>query len=148
MRLFILVVVVVAFAVIVFGPVRRSCGVELPQQKSKEPAQRPKSDVEKLMAKKLAHAQKVLEGIALAEFDTIESNAAELSILSKTAEFKVLKTPEYELHSNAFRRSLEEMKRGVKDRNLDTAALAYVDMTLTCVRCHKHVREIRVTLAD
>jgi hypothetical protein len=148
MRLFILAVVVVAFAVIVFGPVRRSCGVELPQQKAKEPAQRPKSDVEKLMGKKLSHAQKVLEGIALAEFDTIESNAAELSILSKTAEFKVLKTPEYELHSNGFRRSLEEMKRGVKDRNLDAAALAYVDMTLTCVRCHKHVREIRVTLAN
>jgi hypothetical protein len=142
-----LIVALAVFTAPLFGPTNRCRGME-PQQKSAEPAQRPKSDMEKLMAKKLTHAQKVLEAIALGEFDKIDNNATELLVLSKMAEFKVLKTPEYELHSNAFRRSLEEMKRGAKDRNLDGAALAYVDMTLTCVRCHKHVRGIRVTFKD
>jgi hypothetical protein len=89
----------------------------------------------------------VLEGIALNDFDAIKNNARELSMISKTVEFKVFKTPQYELHANEFRRALEDMQHGVKDRNLDAAALSYVDMTLACVRCHKHVREIRVTHA-
>ena len=29
--------------------------------------------------------------------------------------------------------------------NLDACALSYVDMTLTCVKCHKYVRETRDT---
>jgi hypothetical protein len=139
--------VIVTFSVAIFGPILRSRGVEPPQE-TKQPAPRPKSELEKLMAKKLVHAQKVLEGIAIYDLDAVKDNARELSILSKTAEFKVLKTPEYELHANEFRRSLENMQRGAKDKNLDAAALAYVDMTLACVRCHKHVRDIRVTLAD
>jgi hypothetical protein len=144
MRRFVLVVVVTTFAVAIFGPILRSRGVE-PQQKAQEPRPRPKSDVEKLMAKKLEHAQKVLEGIALNDFDGIKNHARELSTISKTVEFKVFKTPQYELHANEFRRALEDMQHAVKDRNLDAAALSYVDMTLACVRCHKHVREIRVT---
>ena len=35
-----------------------------------------------------------------------------------------------------------------RDRNLDGAALAYVDLTLACVKCHKYVREVRMTRLD
>ena len=77
--------------------------------------------------------------------DMIKDNAIELQTLSKSAEFKVLKTPQYELHANEFRRSLDDMLKGAKDRSIDAATLAYVDMTFACVRCHKHVREVRIT---
>jgi hypothetical protein len=30
-----------------------------------------------------------------------------------------------------------------KDKNIDGVALAYVDVTLSCVRCHEYVREHR-----
>ena len=33
---------------------------------------------------------------------------------------------------------------GVFDKNLDGAALSYVDMTLMCVKCHQHVRETKM----
>ena len=35
-----------------------------------------------------------------------------------------------------------------RKKNLDAAALNYVDMTLTCVKCHNHVREIRMARFD
>ncbi len=106
----------------------------------KEPAKQ-----SEFMRKKLEHSQKVLEGIAIGDFDKINQHAAALLDLSKLAEWRVLKTPRYELHSNDFRRSAQTLIDEAKAKNLDGAALAYVDLTLNCVKCHKHVREIRMT---
>lgn len=99
--------------------------------------------VRQLMQKKLTHSQKVLAGIALNDFDEIAKNAEELMSVSKKTEWKVLKTPTYEMFSNQFRRAAESLGQDAKKKNLDGAALAYVELTLTCVKCHKHVREVR-----
>jgi hypothetical protein len=101
-----------------------------------------------LMRKKLECSQKVLEGIALNDFDKIARNGEELIQLSKQAEFKVLKTPQYEVNSNDFRRNAEALVTAAKAKNGDAAALAYVDLTLSCVKCHKHVREVRMGRLD
>jgi len=52
------------------------------------------------------------------------------------------------LYSNEFRRNAASLVQKAKEKNLDGAALAYVDMTLTCVKCHKHMRETRRTRLD
>ena len=78
----------------------------------------------------------------------IAKHGDELIDLSKQVEWKVLKTPQYEIHSNQFRRSAETLIKDAKDKNLDAAALTYVELTLTCVRCHKYVREERMTRLD
>lgn len=101
--------------------------------------------VRELMRRKLDYSQKVLAGIALDDYNQISKNATELLVLSNKLEWNVLKTPQYDLHSNEFRRSLEGLIKNAEKKNLDAAALAYVDMTLTCVRCHKYVREVRMT---
>ncbi|HEY1377836.1 MAG TPA: hypothetical protein VGF55_13640, partial [Gemmataceae bacterium] len=135
MRRWILVIVVVVFAAAVLGPLVLGFGVR---------AAPPNPDTAAVMQKKLLHAQKVLEGIALADLDKVNEHARELSALSRQAQFGVLKTPQYELCANEFRRALGDMERGARQKNLDAATLAYVDMTMSCVRCHKHVREVRV----
>ena len=98
-----------------------------------------------LMRKKLQHSQKVLEGIALGDFKLIARQADELISVSKTAEWKALNTPKYEIYSNEFRRSAENLIKNAKDKNIDGATLAYVELTMNCVKCHKHVREVRMT---
>src|SRR5262245_61193949 len=98
--------------------------------------------INELMRTKLEHSQKVLEGIALTDFDRIATHAGELIQISKAAEWKVVKSPQYELYSSEFRRNVETMVEAAKAKNIDSATLAYVDLTLTCVKCHKHVREI------
>jgi hypothetical protein len=105
----------------------------------------PPKKVRDLMHKKLENSQKILEGIAINDFKLIAKHAEELIDLSKQVEWKVLKTPQYEIHSNQFRRSAETLIKDAKDKNLDAAALTYMEMTLTCVRCHKYVREERMT---
>jgi len=100
--------------------------------------------VAKLMHRKLERAQKVLAGVALGNFDQITKNAEELIEISKEAQWMVLKTNMYEVYSKDFRRNAEALVKNAKAENLDAAALSYVDLTLTCVKCHKHVREERM----
>jgi hypothetical protein len=102
----------------------------------------------KLMRKKLEHAQKVLEGIALNDFDKIVKNGDDLMLISKMAEWKVVRTPQYEVQSNTFRRAIDDLIEKAQAKNLDGATLAYVDITLTCVKCHKYVRDVRRTSLD
>jgi hypothetical protein len=101
-----------------------------------------------LMTRKLDQSQKLLEAIALSDFDKIGRHAEELIRISKAAEFRVLKTPQYEVLSNDFRRSAETLVMMARGKNIDGAALAYVELTLSCVKCHKHVREVRMARAD
>jgi hypothetical protein len=100
-------------------------------------------DVHKLMVDKLKTAQQLLEGLAMSDFDKIGRNANHLMELSKSAEWLIRKTPRYEMHSNEFRRACDVMAKRAKEKNLDGVALAYMDMTMTCVRCHEYVRDVR-----
>jgi hypothetical protein len=101
--------------------------------------------VSELMRKKLQHAQKVLEGIALNDFDEILNHADALMQLTNEVEWQVLKTPRYQVQSNEFRRAIENLQEKAAQKNLDGAALGYVELTLSCVKCHKYVREARMT---
>ena len=104
--------------------------------------------VRDLRQKKLEHSHKILEGLAVNDFDKISQHATDLILVSKVAEWQVFKTPKYEMFSNDFRRSAENLVLMAKAKNTDGAALAYVEMTLTCVKCHKYVREVRMARAD
>jgi hypothetical protein len=135
-------IVTLAVVVLAFGvSVLRSPG---DQPRRAESGKDEDKKVADLMRRKLTSSQKVLEGLAIADFDLIARNADELIRVSKAAEWHVVKTPKYEVFSNEFRRSAETLGQRARDKNLDGAALAYVELTLTCVRCHKHVREIRM----
>ncbi len=116
-------------------------GAEAAQEK-KSP-KKPPDAVGTLMRQKLQHAQKVLEGVATANFPMIARGAEELIQLTKAEEWQVLRTARYQLFSNEFRRTAEDLVAKAEGKNLDGAALAYVEMTLSCVRCHRYVREVR-----
>jgi hypothetical protein len=120
-------------------------GHSLAQEKPK-PADPPKK-APSVMQRKLAHAHKALEGLAVGNFDKIRDAADELNQCAQEASWKVVKTPRYELYSNDFQRNLEALKAAAKKKNVDAAALAYVDMTLTCVKCHQYVRDEGIGMA-
>jgi len=106
-------------------------------------SQPPDRNLAKIMKQKLKNAQTLLEGMAMQDFAKIKTSADELAQLSKTAEWMVYKTPKYELHNNEFRRAVDVIYQKAKDKNIDGVALAYLDMTMACIRCHQYVREVR-----
>lgn len=96
------------------------------------------------MRAKLVHSQKALEGLATGDFDMIAKNSQDMSLLSQAATWQVLQTPEYRDRSTEFRRSVDAMTEAARNKNLEGAALAYVDVTMKCVNCHKYVRQVRM----
>lgn len=96
-----------------------------------------------VMDQKLTCTQNVLEGLSLNDFKKVRTNAKTLLQLTNTEEWLAIKTPEYAKHTNEFRDSLDKMLKRVEERNLDGATLAYLELTLTCVRCHQYVREVK-----
>jgi hypothetical protein len=99
--------------------------------------------IKQLMQRKLQAAQRALEGVAVGNYDQVAKNGEELILISKSAEWRVIDRPQYELFSNEFRRRVESLIQAAKERNTDGAALAYVEVTLSCVKCHKYIREER-----
>jgi hypothetical protein len=120
-------------------------GVRGDEPRNAAPNESKKEDkkVDELMHSKLKHSQKVLEGVAVGNFDEIADNAEELISISKQAEWYVSKSPQYEMRSNEFRRTAEQLIKDARAKNLDAAALDYVELTMTCVKCHKYGRETR-----
>jgi hypothetical protein len=94
------------------------------------------------MRTKLAASQKVLEGLAVEDFDLITKGAGELIVVAGAAEFMVSDDAAYVEHADDFRRILRKLAVAAKEKRLDGATLAYVDMTMSCVECHKQVRTL------
>ncbi len=99
--------------------------------------------VKTIMDEKLKNAHKLLDGIALADFARITGSVEELLELSKTEEWMVYKTPSYETFNNQFQRAAGDILTKAKAKNIDGVTLAYVDLTMSCVRCHSYIREVR-----
>ena len=93
-----------------------------------------------IMQRKLDHAHSLLEALITEDFETLEDSASALRALSEEAGWFVITTPEYTERSTSFRRAVTEIEQSAKEKNLDRAALGYVDMTLQCVRCHQFLR--------
>ncbi len=97
--------------------------------------------VKEAMRQKVAYSQQVLVGITLEDYGLIANNAQKLVELSNKTNWYSRQVPEYELFLNEFRRKAQELMEAGQQKNLDAASLAYGQMTLSCVSCHKFIRK-------
>jgi hypothetical protein len=92
------------------------------------------------MRQKLQHSQRVLEGITLEDFELVAKEARKLSALSQDASWRAFNNPEYVQHTATFRRHVDALARAAANRNVEGATLAYFNVTMSCVECHKFIR--------
>lgn len=92
------------------------------------------------MQVKLGYAQSFLDGLVTEDFDKITASAESLAELSQSERWRVSNDAVYRQYSNEFERTVKQALKSAKARNLDGAALAYVQLTMSCVECHKFVR--------
>jgi cytochrome c556 len=102
-------------------------------------------DTGALMAEKLKLSLALLEAVAKDDFEKMAGSAEGLIRVSKSTAWTAYKTHEYELLTNNYRSAAETIIRKAKAKNVDGTTLAYLDLTVTCVRCHQHCRENRDT---
>jgi ribosomal protein L44E len=114
-----------------------SCGISEQQKGNRE-----------FMRAKLKHSQEIVEGLAVENFGQIAKNAQELELLSHATNWDVFQTEEYLMQSREFRRATEGLRNQAKKQNLEGSALAYFDVTMKCVNCHKYVRQVHMAKLD
>ncbi len=118
-------------------------GVQVAGQQPATPAP-PKPLPKGVMQQKLESCQKLLEALSLNDLPKAADCAQDLIILSQKAEWKVVATPRYKELSNEFRAAAEQVVNQSRAKNADGAALGYLDISMLCFKCHKHMREVRM----
>jgi len=100
------------------------------------------------MREKLELSQRVLEGIATEDYDLVIAKGTRLSAMTREADWRLFENPDYDQQSIGFRRQVDALVKGAREKNRDAATLAYVRMTMSCVDCHKLVRGKLVASAN
>ena len=98
--------------------------------------------LETIMQRKLEYAHSLFQALIFEDFDAIDRNSERLQRLSEASNWNVIRTHKYTQHSSEFRRAVDALRKAAQEKDLDAAALAYAEMTLKCVQCHKYVRGV------
>lgn len=93
------------------------------------------------MKLKLEYSQKLMEAIAKADYDAIVQTAEGMQTLTTIEEFVRGKMPGYVVQLEIFKDANAELIRQGKRENIEGTALAFTQLTLSCVNCHKRLRE-------
>ena len=93
------------------------------------------------MQKKLDYSKAILESLTKGEFDQLAENAAQMQLLGKIEGFVRRKNDNYRVQLHSFDFANQELVRQAKRRNAEGAALAFNQLTTSCVACHVLLRE-------
>jgi len=105
--------------------------------------EQPPTGKQVLMRDKLAYANKALEGLSVEDFAKVVESAQMMRMISRASSWYVLDSEEYTRLSKNFQEQAADLERHAKEKNLDMAGLDYMRISLTCIQCHKYVREVR-----
>jgi hypothetical protein len=96
------------------------------------------------MRMKLEASTKVLEGLTTENFRLISEGAQTLKKMSTAERWRVSNDVLYRQYSAEFTLRAEKLIEQSSAGNLDGATLAWVECTMSCVRCHNHARAIKI----
>ena len=92
------------------------------------------------MRKKLDYSQDLLKGLALADFDAIKTSGAQMRLLNQVEGFVRRRNPRYTQHLKRFQSICNEIVREADAENLPGVTLAFNQLTVNCVNCHRSLR--------
>jgi hypothetical protein len=113
-----------------------------------QPRQAAKADpapLQKFMRAKLKASDQILEGLVTEKFDLITAGAQAFQKLSKAEQWRVSESALYRQHSAEFLRIAQRLEGEAKQKNLEGAALAWIETTMSCIECHKYSRTILIS---
>jgi len=139
---------VVVLVVVGFMGVRKQAALAADPPNKPPKAKAPDRELGEFMRKKLEASNKILEGLALEDTDLIKEGASQLAEMSHTEKWLVSQDPMYKQFSNEFRRNALKLVEAANDRNIDRAALRWMDTTMSCIECHRFVRNDLVVRAQ
>lgn len=107
--------------------------------------EKPKLSVEKPMSfwmtVKLGSSKSILESLTKGDFAKLEMDAEQMRLIGKLEGFVRRKNPDYQTQLQTFELANQEIIRQARRHNAEGAALAFNQLTSSCVACHVMLRE-------
>lgn len=108
----------------------------------KDAAEKPTEEqINTWMQQKTNLSQRVMEGLTEADFDKIQRGAVLMNVLSYFEGRSHSDNPDYKRQLSQFDFANRELVRMAMARNLEGATLAFNQLTVSCVYCHKTLRD-------
>lgn len=91
------------------------------------------------MQKKLEYSKNIVDGLVTEDFEVILKSAKSLNQLGKK-KWLENESSEYRAQNQVFWFTAASLVLAAEEKNIDGATLAYTQMTVSCVNCHKLIR--------
>ena len=117
-------------------------------EKKKDDDEKQEPILARFMRKKLGASNKVLKGLMTDDFDSIEQGADDLMKMSLAEEWRVSNDPTYARYSLDYQNTVRKLKVKAKKSTVDGSALAWMDVTMSCIECHDWVRNVLIADSD
>lgn len=98
------------------------------------------------MKAKLEMSQAMLDGLTNGDFEKLETNAQKMNVINFLEKLVASDKPHYKEYMrqlNAFETANRDLLRMSSAKNLEGSTLAYMQLTVSCVNCHKIVRDAK-----
>lgn len=120
-----------------------------PPDAKENPTQKPEAEnkdipLKEFMRAKLQSSNKVLEGLVTDDAAMVKEGAEALHKMSNTERWRVSNDAMYRQFSGEFRRITEQLVDAADKKNMDQAALRWMDATMRCIECHRYVRGVMI----
>ncbi|MCP4782818.1 MAG: hypothetical protein GY903_15340 [Fuerstiella sp.] len=96
------------------------------------------------MRMKLNASNQILEGLVVDDLTLVVKGSEALLKMSAAEKWRASNDMMYLQRSRDFRQSVELLRNKAKKASIDGAALAWVDVTMSCIQCHEWVRNVLV----
>jgi hypothetical protein len=93
------------------------------------------------MRQKLTASQNILAGLTTGDFSEIEKNAQAMLVVGYLEKWVRADAPGYQKMMKDFEYANKSLTLSAREKNLDGATLAFMQLTVSCVHCHKIVRD-------
>lgn len=113
---------------------------------AKEKKNKTKENVTKFMQAKLHSSKEVLEGLMTEDFDLIQKGTTKMIEMSNATDWQVVEGPIFARQSAEFRSAAKTILENAQKKNLDGASLGYLHLTMTCIACHKQIKQSVVVM--
>jgi hypothetical protein len=97
-----------------------------------------------VMREKLSHSQAILGAVVTSDWATLDRESRALFKATQDPAWIVMTAPEYLRYSDAFMNALHRLILASASKDLDTAAEAQVELTRSCVQCHRYLTRRRL----
>ena len=100
----------------------------------------PEHALQRFMRQKLQASNLILEGLCTENLKMVSEGSDTLMKMSREEHWRVSNDMMYRRYSTEFTQAVEELQKEAESNDIDGASMAWVNVTMKCLKCHKWVR--------